>query len=1060
MSIINYAIEINTGVAVNIPQLGHTSDGYIRLITGRPGYNGTPTYPTWEDTTNNTSVWYEGIIAKDGVSSPVKMIDIRDGGNYATSSGMTIKLSNFSKLWDYLGNNDIYLENRVVKMYVVIDNVFYSAWFGVVSNVSYSDVLFIISCDSNYRKIHKTLPPNSVNKALYPNSSIDDEIPVVVGNVPYAKIVHTGYDNTRIVADYDISNNPIFRCSFNWYEPFQYITLLTLKKSYLLNELEGKFIRVISGDGAEVNRMIKISSSDPSTAGSAAGIIPYYETKVYIDESFDATQSAVNNHSYSWSNPTTVGEIWWFEILDAKTEFIVSNNPVDEISKDAHGQTILNYYNDDTAKMYDAHGLITAIGTNKGRDSIELIKTDENKAGDLTNVVYYGAYVDAVADAGDTISDIYKPFNPLIIGNDANMTDIDRSTESDNLLSSAILINFADHPDTPYRYTDIVFDVDLSGFDLRDAENVCIGIDLETVVVPHASSVTPFDVGFGFDFRLIDSYGRVLVLTDDMGVNYTYEQQCAAYPTNTTLDFNFLPNDYYKLGDDNGESSLFGLSDNDENQVRNYMFLPDDLVDMIVKNNISKVRLTLNISSYFYCYIDSIKVKQIGVFSYQSTETDKEKLFLKVTGGEKYDSSTDTSNCYDALRHILENYDGISASDIDYDNLPAERGSTSGWSIGRQITSGKNSLDYLVDLCKFFFIGIFVDRSGTLNATAFKEKSVSAYDFDESNIIRDSIGNLKKVSIIKVYNEFILKWGYNQGSGKYDKMISINDVESETVFPGYLVDDTGAAASEVTTPNVVSCDYYNSGYGNIVFDASIASTLYVGDSITIYLTSGGVITSDVIYFATITKVDDDTIYFDTPLQQTTTAAYQLGITNIKVYSHTSGSNSPLWMALVGGVKSYSMASALWSACRASYEKTNVVKAYPSLEADWFIDDELFYNLNEMLYDTSPILFLQNFIDWVSIQKDSILFSVPINSSTIAINILDYVSFTDPIITLDISRYGWITKSKINTKKNVVEFELLLKPGTYSEMGDIIETGSASDEVEESGSQPDEIVEGV
>lgn len=1061
MAKITYAVEINTGVAVSVPQIGHTIDGYMRLITGRPGYDGSPTYPTWEDTTNNTDVWYEGIVLKDGVSSPVRMIDIRDGGNYATQSGMTISLSNASKLWDYLGNNSIYLENRPVTMYVVIDDVFYSAWSGVISDTSYNDTVFSIICDSNYRKIHKTLPPNSINKSIYPESSIDDDIPVVLGNVPFSKILQTGQNDTNITVDYNIDGQPVKRCSFNWYVPYDYITLLTLSKQYRPNELDGKYLRPVSGSGAEIGRIIKIKSSDASTPGAAAGIIPYYETKIYIDESFDLDQATVNSHSYSWATPaTSIDDIWWFEIIDAKTEFIVSNNTVSSIETDDYGQPILNYYDDDTGKMYDVHGLITSIEENKGRDSVNLIRTNENKAGELSYVVYHGASVKVARSNGESLSDIYLPFVTYNVGNDDNMVDNDRSTETDNIVDSPFEVSASDHPDTPHRYTDGVFDLDLSEFDLRDAENICIGIDLEMIIDPHSSATSPFDVGCGVDFRLIDTYGRVMVLSDDMGVNYTYEQECAAYPTPTTLDFNFLPNDYYKLGNDNGETSIFGEVDNDFNQVRDYLFLPDALVDMIVKKNVCKVRMTLNISSYSACFVDSIKVKQVGVFSYQTIETDKEKLYLKVGGGEKYDVSTDTSSCYNALRHLLENYDNISPSNIDYDNLVTERTTATGWTLGRQIIKNKNALEYLMEMCKYFFIGMFIDRRGVLNATAFKEKSVVVEDFDETNIIRGSIGKLKKISILKVYNEFVFKWGYNNGSEKYDKIISINNVDSMSTFPDFLDDDTGVAGAEIVVPAVTACDYYSTGYGVVEFASTVASLLTAGDSITIYLTSGGVITSSVIYFAKITKVDTDTIYFEKPLIQTTSVDYEVGITNVKVYKHSSGSNLPQWMTLVNGIKSYSTAKTLWDACRESYEKTGVIKAYPDLECDWFFNEEVFYSLDEMPYDTSPMLFLQNFIDWVSIQKETVPFSVPITSDSISMNLLDYSSFTDAIITYGITRYGWITKSKINTKNNTIEFELMLKPGGYSEMGDIIETGSAADEIEESGSQIDEIEEGV
>lgn len=1058
MAEVNYAIEINTGVAVNVPQLGHTNDGYMRLITGRPGYDGTPTYPTWEDTTNNTHVWYEGILLKNGISSPTRMVDIKQGGNYATVSGMTVTLTNANTLWDYLGNNDIYLANRVITLYVVIDDVFYGAFSGVVTDTSYSETRFTINCRSDYRKIHKTIPPNSINKAIYPESTTDDTIPVVLGHVSYVKMFSTGNSDTKTVADYDIDGNPVYRCSFNSYVAYDYIALLTINKAYLANELSGKFLRTVTGTNAETDRIIQILSNDASTVGSAGGITNYYETKVYISESFDTDQTTVNTYSYSWlGTKTSVGDTWWFEILDAKTEFIISNNPVQIISKDDYNQTILNYYNEDTGKTYDAHGLITSIGTNKNRDSIKLIRTEENKSGQLTNAINHGASVATVDASGGLI---YSNFINVSIGNSGNMVDIDRSTETDNILSSPFQVSPVFHPSTPGPYTDIVFDVDCSNFDLRDAENICIGLDMELVIDPDILAASPFNFGVGWNFRLVDTFGRVVILTPDMGVDYSYEQQCAAFPTQTTLDYNFLPNDYYKLGDDNSETSIFGEEDGDNNQVRDYLFLPDALVEMLKKDNAYKVRVILKFGTESLCNIDSIKIKQLGVFSYQILETDKEKLYVKVYGGEMYDVTTNTRSCYNSVRHILENYDGISSSDIDYNNLPTTRTNSEGWTLGRQIFEPKNSIEYLRDICKYYFLGMFTDRNGVLNVSAFKEKTTVVETFDSSNTIRDSIRKMLKSPILNVYNEFVLKWGYNDGTEGFDKVISINGVDEATAFPGFLTDDTDAAATQVVSPNITSCDYYSTGSGLVVFDASITSTLYVDDSITIYLTSGGVETSKVIYFAKITKIDSDTIYFDKPLIQTTTSDYETGITNLNLYKHSSGSNVPLWMNFVQGIEDYSTAKTMWESCQESYEQTNVVKAYPDLECKWFIDDETFYGVDEMFYGHSPMQFLSNFIDWMTVQKDIVTFRVPITTDMIVLNLLDYVSFEDEIITLDIARNGWITKTKIDTVKNEIELELTLIPGGYTEMGDIIESGGWPDDIEESGSQPDEIVEGT
>ena len=126
MSTIHYAVEITTDTTGTDVTYGLVA-GVFRFITDRPGYAGTPTYPTWEDTTNNTNVWYEGWLLKDGLSSPSRRVDISQTGDYGTNSGFNFTIRNDTKFWEFIQTNDIWLTNRSVKFYVIIDNVFYQA---------------------------------------------------------------------------------------------------------------------------------------------------------------------------------------------------------------------------------------------------------------------------------------------------------------------------------------------------------------------------------------------------------------------------------------------------------------------------------------------------------------------------------------------------------------------------------------------------------------------------------------------------------------------------------------------------------------------------------------------------------------------------------------------------------------------------------------------------------------------------------------------------------------------------------------------------------------------
>ena len=206
MSEVQYAIEINTEVTGSTDAtIGLTTDGYIRLITGRPGYDGTPTYPLWEDDSNNTDVWYEGILLANGFSPPNRRIDIENGGNYGTVSGFPFKTHNVMKFWKALEDVSISILNAEIKVYCVIGDKFYSAWTGIIEDDPYEENQTQIKCNSNYRKIHKSFPSNQISPNIYPlakKSSYGNTIPVCLGNIPYAQLFNISGTTSNIVCDF------------------------------------------------------------------------------------------------------------------------------------------------------------------------------------------------------------------------------------------------------------------------------------------------------------------------------------------------------------------------------------------------------------------------------------------------------------------------------------------------------------------------------------------------------------------------------------------------------------------------------------------------------------------------------------------------------------------------------------------------------------------------------------------------------------------------------------------------------------------------------------------
>ena len=1075
MSEVQYAIEINTEVTGSTDAtIGLTTDGYIRLITGRPGYDGNPTYPLWENDSNNTEVWYEGILLANGFSPPNRRIDIENGGNYGTVSGFSFKTHNVMKFWKALEDVSISILNAEIKVYCIIAGKFYSAWTGIIEDDPYEENQTQIKCSSNYRKIHKSFPPNQISPNIYPlakKSSYGNTIPVCLGNIPYAQLFNISGTTSNIVCDFASGKyhmgNPgiqdsdlIYTVAFAEYAAYSRIDIITMRKTFDSGELAGHYIRAVSGDGAETDRLIQITDNNASGVHATGNALfpNCYWTRCWIASSFETPQATVEDYAYDWfDTKDSVGETWWFEILDAKSRHIISTQEINAFKYDEFNQPFMFNYDKDKEEMIDAHGLITDIAFRDGRDSVELLQTDINKDGSITYMVPHGCKCYLKDSAGNPASSFYTE-------DQANMTDMDKSTEA-SILPDPFLLTTTYTPTNPSLVTNVQFDIDVLNFDLRDAADIFIGMDLTLQATP--SGAGAYDLGVGFEFYLIDIYERMHTFTDNMGIDYTYEIESDSYPFEDTVVFNLLPNGYYKNGTTGiaGTSSSFGDQDGDGNAVRSYLKMPDDLKDMLKTGTARAIRMRIKLSTTANTTIEDIIIRQIGVFSYQETQTGNNALFMRVDGGETANGLGDLTNSfYYAMYHILESYDDIPQVNIDYGNLAETRKATYGWELGRQVTAQKNSIEYLKELCQFGFVGMFQKRDGNLKITAFREDQSVSTAFTDANILRDSIKNFRKTSLLKCYNDYKLYWGYNPGSKKYDKSIGITNID-QSAFPDYLT-STDGAATEITSPNLVNVNYYGNGSGKITFDADVSGELAVGDYITYYIQYGdsGIDSADHTYFAYVYSVETTIVLYKDAL------IFQLGTIGgdapyATVYKEPSG--TPLWMTYVEGLHSYGSAKQLWDICHYAYTKTKVIKSAPDniMKSMWFYDYAAYNNLDTSVISalSAPYMYLQNLVEWTTLPKNQVNISVPVTTTNITLELLDYISFTDPILTNNVTLYGWITKISIDMNNSKINLELTLAstyaagiPGVAN--GVIIETGDAPDTVTESGSQPDTFTE--
>jgi len=139
-----------------------------------------------------------------------------------------------------------------------------------------------------------------------------------------------------------------------------------------------------------------------------------------------------------------------------------------------------------------------------------------------------------------------------------------------------------------------------------------------------------------------------------------------------------------------------------------------------------------------------------------------------------------TDTVYNTFRHIVDSYSTV--TDVNYHNLTEQRQS---WNVGRQITTRKNSFDYIRELCKQTFIAGWVDGAGTLNFSAFRDglaEDDTLVLHDSSIIIDGSIKNFKRTPISKVYNQINVQYDWNPITQKFNFNYAINKVD-EPSFP-------------------------------------------------------------------------------------------------------------------------------------------------------------------------------------------------------------------------------------------------------------------------------------
>lgn len=421
---------------------------------------------------------------------------------------------------------------------------------------------------------------------------------------------------------------------------------------------------------------------------------------------------------------------------------------------------------------------------------------------------------------------------------------------------------------------------------------------------------------------------------------------------------------------------------------------------------------------------------------------------------------TETNSVYTAMRHILENYDGLSSTDdINYNDMATTRNT---WRVGRQITERKASSDYLDELAKQSFVSIYPTRKGKRGVKAWREDTTIIATHDESEILstadhRPMITKYDKIPLSKVYNDIELNYDYNPGLKKYNKSILITKTDQST-FPAFYV-STGTDSSKSWVHATGTEGSTGKWIFQIQFSADPELYASIGDYYTLIGDSGFIIA-----FGQITSFKDDgggayyafglfdNVFGLTDYQETT-----FSIDGGTLYHQTSG--IPMWTTYASGVPDYSQAKIWWEICHNSYLETRVVNRL-KYDCDWFINNADFDEPGGT-NDTAFYL-LAEILRYCTLQKYLVEYALPINATNLALELNDPIYFNDQKFTNNTDRLGYISSIKIipSTKRPMMMIQLILEPFNIEDYNLIIETGSAPDTITESGSQTDTITEGA
>lgn len=749
MSTISIAIEVTTDSNVSAPEWG-LLNGVFRWCTGDKHIGGPgDAYPILSCDTGPTDMQYlSGVISQDGLGDITRSVDISRSGGYSALSGCKFSVLNVNQFWKFIEDNAINLTNRTVRIFAAIADGAPNLGFdmrqiyqGVIVGSGYDMGEHLFEVEDAAKTLHKPVPPESSPVVIgdVPRVNISENLTITNSSMDLVKRGSTWYTCT---AAYEYTD----QYQLNWDTP-RLRLWVSAECGIEHDALVGKYLRVVGKDDI---RLIRITSNHSQLTSDPYVDIPDGQALVWVNlaQCLPVSQSDFNEF-YAYKMDQVEGasdDTYWFEIVDLNLTADISSSEVYKVVEEG-GRPVLYAYDEETDSYRDVSDLVDVVDTAGGTTSISISAKTAESDGTLS---YYSILPGITAD------------NPKLL-------DLDRSTTHRMKLYYEA------------NMRGIIEEIELSidpSKDYSAYDELYLSCDFDILAPDRYHE-------FLIEYELYDIFGKKVTdwgsETDDLYLGLT----------NSRTSFNLLPNELYKGGDDNDELSLWdrtynfgGVSGNDDHTVSSAYTLPTDIIDQIKSGKVSKLKVKLvwqNVASE-HTEIE-VWIKQVALFGSKEFAVEGD-LYTSVEGGEMTSDGTPSSSVYGAFRLMLERYDGLTADQIDYRNLQTARSS---WKCGRKLIDRQSSQDYMNELALQSFVAIYPTRTGKRGLCAWRELDSTAdhagdYTMDDG-IIKGSVKPTETTPIFDLFNEYLVKYGYDPGSDSLREEMRITRIDDST-FPG------------------------------------------------------------------------------------------------------------------------------------------------------------------------------------------------------------------------------------------------------------------------------------